>query len=67
MARLAFAGDPRFRVDARELQRAGPSYTIDTLRELQRELPGAQLFLIIGQDQFAGLHTWHRWRGAAAR
>jgi nicotinate-nucleotide adenylyltransferase len=62
MAMLAAAHEPRFVVDDRELHRQGPSYSIDTVRELEQELPGATLFLVIGQDQYARLHTWQRWR-----
>jgi nicotinate-nucleotide adenylyltransferase len=62
MVRLAIADEPRFALDERELQRAGPSYTIDTVREIRGERPGAALFLVIGQDQYARLHTWHEWR-----
>lgn len=62
MARLAFAGLDRVLVDERELQRVGPSFTIDTLEALQAENPGAQLYLLIGDDQFAALKTWHRWQ-----
>ena len=58
MAQLAFAEVPHARVDGRELQRAGPTYTVDTLRELQREFPGAELFLVIGADQAEALHSW---------
>ncbi|MEP6825295.1 MAG: nicotinate-nucleotide adenylyltransferase [Ramlibacter sp.] len=58
MARLAFAAVPRAVVDGRELQRSGPTYTIDTLRELRREYPQAQLLLIIGADQAEALHSW---------
>jgi len=61
MLRLAMAGEPRFVLERCELDRAGPSYTIDTVHELQRREPNAQWFLIVGQDQFANLHTWHRW------
>jgi nicotinate-nucleotide adenylyltransferase len=61
MVELAIAGESRFALDERELRRAGPSYTIDTVREIQAERPGAALFLIIGQDQYARLHTWHEW------
>lgn len=43
-----------------ELQRSGPSYTIDTLTELSALHPGAELFLILGADAAALLHTWHR-------
>ena len=62
MARLAFAQNPAVTVDAREMQRPGPTYTIDTLTELQAEWPLAQLFLILGGDQAAALPDWHRWQ-----
>ena len=62
MARLAFAGLERVVVDDREIRRTGPSFTIDTLEALQAENPGAQLYLVIGNDQFAALKTWHRWQ-----
>jgi nicotinate-nucleotide adenylyltransferase len=58
MAELAFAGVPRAVVDGRELQRQGPTYTIDTLRELRQEFPQAQLLLVIGADQAEDLHGW---------
>ena len=61
MARLAFAAEPRVVVDARETQRTGPTYTVETLEELAGEYPGAELFLIIGEDQARALPTWHRW------
>ena len=65
MARLAFAGLPQVRVDDRELKRAGPTYSVDTLRELQAELPGAQLHLLMGEDQAAGFTGWHQWQEIA--
>ena len=49
-------------IDARELARSGPTYTIDTVRELQAELPDADWFFIIGQDQYARFDTWRDWR-----
>lgn len=63
MLDLAIAGERGLRVDRRELRRAGPSYTVDTLRELRDEL-GQQVPIIwlIGSDSLAELHTWHRWR-----
>jgi nicotinate-nucleotide adenylyltransferase len=67
MLGLALEGEPRFVIDRSELGRAGPSYTADTVRELQRGQPDAQWFLLIGADQYAGLHTWHRWRELLAR
>lgn len=71
MLRLAIAdpeaGDPRHRVDTSEIEREGPSYTIDTVQALQAREPGAQWFLMIGQDQHADLHTWARWQELLAR
>jgi nicotinate-nucleotide adenylyltransferase len=58
MAQLAFADVPHAVVDGRELQRAGPTYTVDTLRELHREFPDAQFLLVIGADQAESLHSW---------
>ncbi len=60
MARLAFAELPQVTVDEREIRRAGPSYTVDTLREIAAEHAGAQLFLLIGDDQRRSLPGWHR-------
>ena len=62
MARLAFADLPRAVVDERELRRPGPTYTIDTLRELSAELPAARLFLVMGEDQAASLTRWREWQ-----
>lgn len=61
MVDLAIAGDPHFVLDRIELAISGPSYTLDTVRALQAAHPGASWFLLIGQDQYAGLHTWHGW------
>ena len=61
MTRLAFEDVPRVVVDDRELERAGPTFTIDTLQALQAENPRAQLYLFIGADQFAAFRQWHRW------
>lgn len=61
MARLAFADVPRAVIDTREIARSGPSYTVDTLRELKRENPKAQLYLIMGADQARALTTWRAW------
>jgi nicotinate-nucleotide adenylyltransferase len=58
MAKLAFAAVPKAVVDDRELGRNGPTYTVDTLRELRAGAPDAQLLLVIGADQAEALHTW---------
>ena len=60
MTRLAFAGMPQVVVDEREICRIGPSYTVDTLTEIAAEHPGAQLYLLIGDDQRRSLPGWHR-------
>jgi nicotinate-nucleotide adenylyltransferase len=62
MVRLAFGDVPGICVDSREIARAGPSYTIDTLREIAAEEPGSELFLIMGADQAAALTSWHDWQ-----
>lgn len=63
MVRLAVEGEPRLTVDDRELRRAKPSFTFDTLESLRAELAtDDQLFLLLGWDAFCGLPTWHRWQ-----
>jgi nicotinate-nucleotide adenylyltransferase len=62
MARLAFADLPSVLVDPREIQRVGPSYTVETLRELKASWPDAELFLVLGEDQARALPTWHQWQ-----
>jgi nicotinate-nucleotide adenylyltransferase len=61
--RAALAGQDRLTLDTRELDRAGPSWTVDTLASLRAEI-GVQrpLLLLIGADAFALLPSWHRWR-----
>ncbi|MFW6066107.1 MAG: nicotinate-nucleotide adenylyltransferase [Planctomycetota bacterium] len=66
MLRLAVAGEPMFEVSDTELRRSGPSYTIDTLRQLRDELPGTRLYLLIGADMLADLPQWHRARDVVA-
>jgi nicotinate-nucleotide adenylyltransferase len=65
MTRLAVAGlapAERMTVDDREVRRDGPTYTVDTLRELRAELgEETALVLVIGSDQLRNLPTWHRW------
>jgi nicotinate-nucleotide adenylyltransferase len=62
MAKLAAAGNPRLKVDDRELRRAGPGYTVETLSELRAEIGTTRpLVLLIGADAFLEFATWHRW------
>ncbi len=58
MVRAAIAGDPRFEADDLELRRPGPSYTVDTLRDLAARHPGAELVLLIGADNLREIPGW---------
>ena len=60
--RAALEGQSRLTLDTRELERSGPSYTIDTLTALRAEHGDRPLVLLLGADAFAGLAGWHRWR-----
>ena len=60
MVEAAVAGHAGLEASDVEIERGGVSYTADTLEALGRRHPGAELFLIIGQDQAANLHTWER-------
>ena len=63
MVRCACADHPDFIVDTREVMRAGPSYTVETLGELRAEFGASQSFcLLLGADAYLGLSTWHRWQ-----
>jgi nicotinate-nucleotide adenylyltransferase len=58
MVRLAAASEPGLEASAMEIERGGVSYTVDTLSELAREAPGAEVFFIIGEDTVAELPSW---------
>ncbi len=58
MVRAATAADPRFEVCTLELDRPGPSYTVDTARMLRSEHPEDELYLILGADQATEFDTW---------
>jgi nicotinate-nucleotide adenylyltransferase len=59
MCRLGIEGEPRFEVSDLELKREGPSYTADTLSQLQKQQPDDELFLILGWDAARLFSTWH--------
>ncbi|NIY47402.1 nicotinate-nucleotide adenylyltransferase [Cedecea colo] len=62
MVELAIAGNSLFKLDARELARSTPSYTVETLEEVRAEQGSQQpLAFIIGQDSLLSLQRWHRW------
>lgn len=58
MCEYAISADARFGVSRIEIDREGPSYTVDTLRELRRRAPDEELVLLIGGDQAAALSSW---------
>jgi len=60
MCRAAIAGNPSLVVDDCEIQRSGPSYTVDTLADLRRRFPGTSLCLVLGTDAFNSLDCWHQ-------
>jgi nicotinate-nucleotide adenylyltransferase len=60
MVRKGTEGESRFEVDDCELRRNLPSYTIDTVEILQQRHSGARIFYFIGEDNLAGLTSWHR-------
>jgi nicotinate-nucleotide adenylyltransferase len=65
MIELAIAGEPRFEASRIE-ERAGRSYSIDTIERLRAQLgEGDELYFLIGADAFAEIRTWHRWQDVA--
>lgn len=58
MARLAVAGDVRLAVSAVDVERGAPTYTIDTMRDLDDAYPGATWFFVTGADALARLDEW---------
>lgn len=58
MVRAAIAGEEGFECDDCELRREGPSYTVDTVRELRARWPGEEFFYFIGEDNLPALETW---------
>ncbi|HWM16872.1 MAG TPA: nicotinate-nucleotide adenylyltransferase [Microbacterium sp.] len=58
MTVIATASNPQFTVSRVDIDRAGPTYTIDTLRELKKERPHAELYFITGADAIAQILSW---------
>ncbi len=58
MIERAIAGEPQFSLCRLELEREGPSYTIETVRELRARMPAEELFFVVGADTVAELATW---------
>jgi nicotinate-nucleotide adenylyltransferase len=62
MLELALAPYPDLTVDEREVRRRGPSYMVETLASIRREVGQAPVILCLGQDAANKLEGWHRWR-----
>jgi nicotinate-nucleotide adenylyltransferase len=58
MTVVATASNPRFTVSRVDIDRGGPTYTIDTLRDLHEAIPGSELYFITGADALAEIFTW---------
>ena len=58
MTVIATADDPRFTVSRVDIERDGPTYTVDTLRDLHAQRPDAELFFITGADALGSILTW---------
>jgi nicotinate-nucleotide adenylyltransferase len=59
MLRLALDGSPDNEISMVDLERAGPSYTADTLENLSKQLPSSRLFFLMGEDSLRDFPTWH--------
>jgi len=61
MVRLAVSGNPRFKLSTLEIERTGPTYTVDTIAQLQSQLgAGDEVFFILGWDNLSQLPQWHQ-------
>ena len=61
MVKLATEDDVRFKVSDLEINRTGPTYAVDTVREWKRLNPVDELFWIVGSDALSGIPSWHEW------
>lgn len=59
MVRLAIEGTPYFKLSTMEVERKGPTYTVDTLTELNKQRPDDELFLIVGWSSLSEMAQWH--------
>lgn len=57
----AIEHEPALKVDKCEINREGPSYTIDTLKTLHKNIPTTPLCIIMGIDALLGFPSWHKW------
>jgi len=62
MVECAVKGETALFADDREIRRQNPSFMIDTILDMRKEMPGTPLCLLLGIDAFLGFSSWHRWR-----
>lgn len=62
MLALAIADEPAFELSTLEVDRSGPTYTVDTLELLREHFPKSDLFFILGDDAFNGIKSWKSWQ-----
>ena len=62
MVKIATAKNPKFIVNDVEIRRPGPTYTIDTITNIRKQIPDQPLCLILGKDAFTMMHTWCHWK-----
>ena len=62
MASMAFKDIPKTIVDSRESHRDGPSYAIETVKEIMSEEEGVRVVMIVGSDSFVDIHSWYKWQ-----
>ena len=62
MASMAFKDIPKTIVDNRESLRDGPSYAIETVKEIMSEEEGVRVVMIVGSDSFVYIHSWYKWQ-----
>jgi len=62
MLRMATGDNPFFEVSNIETGRMGPSYTYDTVIHIEKEYPGSGIYLIVGEDAFSEISTWHEYK-----
>lgn len=58
MTQIAIAGNPNFDISTVDIEREGPTYTVDTLKDIQRLNPDADLYFITGADAISQIMTW---------
>ena len=67
MVTEAVAHDARFVASDLEVRRSGPTYAIDTVHELRKKMPNAEIFWIVGGDVLTSLTTWREWESFIAQ